>query len=44
MYINAQFSFTIIGNVLPTYKDGWFLSYLKNPLTGRGFLTGSEAR
>ena len=44
MYINAQFSFTIIGNVLPTYKEGGFLSYLENPLNGRGFLTGSEAR
>jgi hypothetical protein len=44
MYINAQFSFTIIGNVLPTYKEGGFLSYLENPLNGRGFLTGSQAR
>ena len=44
MYINAQFSFTIIGKELPKYKEGGFLSYLSNPLNGRGFLTGSQAR
>jgi hypothetical protein len=44
MYINAQFNFTIIGNALPTYREGGFFSYLDNPIGGRGFLTGSEAR
>ncbi len=44
MYINAQFSFTIIGQTLPTYKEGGFLSYLDNPIGGTGFLTGSQAR
>lgn len=44
MYINAQFSFTIIGKELPTYKEGGFLSYLPNVIGGTGFLTGSEAR
>jgi hypothetical protein len=44
MYINAQFSFTIIGKELSTYKEGGFLSYLDNPIGGTGFLTGSQAR
>jgi hypothetical protein len=44
MYINAQFSFTIIGQTLPTYKEGGYLSYLNNPIGGTGFLTGSQAR
>lgn len=44
MYINAQFSFTIIGKELPTYKEGGFLNYLPNPIGGTGFLTGSQAR
>jgi hypothetical protein len=44
MYINAQFSFTIIGKELPTYREGGFLNYLSNPLGGTGFLTGSQAR
>jgi hypothetical protein len=44
MYINAQFSFTIIGKELSTYKEGGFLSYLDNPMSGTGFLTGSQAR
>lgn len=44
MYVNAQFSFTIIGKELPTYKEGGFLSYLDNPIGGTGFLTGSQAR
>lgn len=40
MYINAQFSFIVIGKDLPEYKEGGFLSYLTNPLVGTGFLTG----
>jgi hypothetical protein len=44
MYINAQFSFTIIGKELPTYKEGGFLNYLPNPITGTGYLTGAQAR
>jgi hypothetical protein len=44
MYVNAQFSFTIIGKELPTYKEGGFLNYLPNPIGGTGFLTGSQAR
>jgi hypothetical protein len=44
MYINAQFSFTIIGKELPTYREGGFLSYLDNPIGGTGFLTGAQAR
>jgi hypothetical protein len=44
MYINAQFSFTIIGKELPTYKEGGFLNYLPNPISGTGYLTGAQAR
>jgi hypothetical protein len=44
MYVNAQFSFTIIGKELPTYKEGGFLNYLPNPISGTGYLTGSQAR
>lgn len=44
MYINAQFSFTILGKELPTYREGGFLNYLSNPIGGTGFLTGSQAR
>ena len=44
MYINAQFSFTIIGKELPTYKEGGFLNYLPNPIVGTGYLTGAQAR
>jgi hypothetical protein len=44
MYINAQFSFTIIGKELPTYKEGGFLNYLTNPISGTGYLTGAQAR
>jgi hypothetical protein len=44
MYINAQFNFTILGKELPTYREGGFFHKLDNPLNGRGFLTGSEAR
>ena len=44
MYVNAQFSFTIIGKELPTYKEGGFLNYLTNPISGTGYLTGSQAR
>ncbi len=42
MYINAQFSFTILGKELPTYKEGGFLNHLTNPIVGTGFLVGVE--
>jgi len=44
MYINAQFNFTIIGDSLPEYQEGGFLSHLPNPIVGTGYLTGANAR